>query len=145
MGVLRENLFKGLKKKGNLDRLRYVSVHPCIAGALLVFLEGVGRHGQDGRVALSGPLELSNGLRCLVSVHNRHLDIHQHQVVASRIYRLHLVNGFGSVEGRVYREPGALEYLKGDLAVKLVVFREQHPLAVEVGNLRFGRFAALLG
>jgi hypothetical protein len=60
--------------------------------------------------------------RGLQTVHLRHLDIHQNQLVGGRLC---FVQGFQAIDGNIDGQPGTVQQLKGDFAVHRVIFGEQ--------------------
>ena len=109
-----------------------MSVHAGGQGFPHVLLIGVGAHGNDRQPLRIFGAKAADLLRCLIAVHDRHLDIHQHRVVAARRRILDLVDGDLAVLGIVDLKAGFLEYRGRDHAVHLVVLGKQQPFAREI-------------
>ena len=63
-----------------------MTVHSRLESLLFVFLEGVGSHGDDRNQSLIFIRKTSYYPGCFVSIHYRHLDIHQNQVIVSGVF-----------------------------------------------------------
>ena len=104
-------------------------VHARIQAALAVNLQRIGSHGDDGQGGKAGVgAQLARGLQ---PVHDRHLHVHQHQVIR---LALHLLNGHVAVTGQVHLHACGLQQLLGDLLVERVVFYQQHARTMQRGG-----------
>ena len=112
---------QGSVERSGIDRLADVVVHARSQALLSILDKGVGGHRQDGRVfpARQGA-DSPGGLQ---SVHDRHLYIHQDQVVGSDAC---LGDGFLAVCRRVHTEVHSMEQFQCDLPVDRVIFRQQY-------------------
>src|ERR1043166_762436 len=108
-----------------LHRLGNVIVHPRRYAPRAVAFEGVGRHGNDPRVFCRAFMA-SNLSRRLVTVHLRHLAIHQHEIVRNASERL---DCFAPVADRIRAIAEFLQLSQRNLLIDDVVFREQQTLA----------------
>lgn len=70
-----------LFEDGHVDGLGDVGVHARGDAVLYVVGEGVGRHRDDGDGLAERVSAAADGLRRLVAVHVRHLNVHQDGVV----------------------------------------------------------------
>ena len=86
--------------------------------------QGIGRHGDDRQVAEARFAADQPGR--LVAVHDRHLAVHEDQVVGLLAYRR---NGFLAIFGCFHQKADRTEHFFGQFAIDLVVFDEQHALA----------------
>ena len=117
-----------LEQRRGINRFRHVTVHARFQ-TLLPFLDrGVGRHGNDRKARESRVRPDFPGR--LVSIHFRHLNVHQHHVKIRR-HRLlqHLADRLQAVVSHLNRCAHALQQLHGDLLVDLVVFGQKNPHA----------------
>jgi hypothetical protein len=92
----------------------------CEAGGL-VLVEGVGGHGQDGDVGVARQTADLPGR--LEAVHDRHLHVHQDQVVVAPGGAL---DGLLAVVGQVDGEPEIGQHVHGDLLIEWIVLDQQH-------------------
>ena len=97
-------------------------VHAGCGALLLVAGHGMRGHGDDGQVL--EPRIPADDPRGGVAVHHRHLDIHQHGIVA---IGLHRIQGFLPVAGQGHDHARTGKDFHRDLLVELVVFNEQNP------------------
>ena len=71
------------------DRFGNVIVHARLETALAVALHGVGGHGDDGDLGIGDcGSARTNGRGGLETVHDRHLHVHEHQVIGNRFQGL---------------------------------------------------------
>ena len=119
-----------------------MSVHTCIQRRLPVLVKGIRRHGDDrypGKVRIFKLPDLSRGF---ISIHNRHLDIHQDQVVLAGFGRFHFFYGDRAIVGHIQDEAGFLQDFHGNLLVQFVVLYQKNLLSFEGAVLfLFIRFA----
>ena len=103
-----------------------VIVHPGLQAFFLVAGHGIGSHGQNrqlGKVCLR-----ANSPGRLKAVHHWHLTVHQYPVVGGFG---HHGQGFGTVTGDIYANPGAGENLYGHFLIDLIVFHQQQVSALQ--------------
>ena len=67
--------------------------------------------------------QFANLTRCSHAIHDRHLQIHEHDVKRARLESRH---AFRAVVGDFHAAPKALEKLDGDLLIDEVVFHQEH-------------------
>ena len=79
-------------------------VHACIETALAVFAESVGGHRQNRQAA--APFALANGAGGAQAIHDRHLHVHQDQVV---ILLIDHFNGFLTVDRKIGLQANATQ------------------------------------
>ena len=83
-------------KRIRIDGLGDKIIHPRLKAGTTVFLERIGRHRQDGNLAAAEqPADGAGGFQ---SVHFRHLDVHQDEVIGGDAG---LVDGFSAIARRV--------------------------------------------
>src|SRR3989344_3613122 len=75
-----EPLEQGRKELGAIDGLGDVVDHACSQAELFVFLEGVGRHGKDGRGLIEPTAQ--DRPRGVQPVEMGHLHVHQDEGIA---------------------------------------------------------------
>ena len=78
------------------------------------------------------------------TVHDGHLDVHEHERVASGLGGGDLLEGFGAVACRFHVDAEVGEQIDDDLAVHLVVLRQQDARAAVVRSRGF-RIAVVCG
>ena len=115
---------QGVVKNGDVDGFRYVIVHADGQAAFPVAGQGIGGHGDDGQ--LPGAGQPAYGFGGGVAIHDRHVAIHQDQVVGSEFC---LLKGNLAVFSRFHTEADAAQHFLGQFAIDFVVFDEQHALA----------------
>ena len=71
------------------DWLTHIVVHARGQKTFPVAIERIGRHGDDGQVPLTRSAQSAYRCRRFDSIHFRHLDIHEHQIVRSESHRVH--------------------------------------------------------
>ena len=73
-------LFDDGEQHGRIDRLREIAVHARGQTPLAIAVHRVRRHGDDADVLARDALAQANRDGRLESAHDRHLQIHQHEV-----------------------------------------------------------------
>ena len=124
-----QHLSDGRLQVVDLNRLGDVGVHAGLDGVPHVIHKGVGGHGDDGDAPGLRVGSGADGPRCLVSVHHRHLHVHQDQVVPAGLGGLELLHGFLAVAGGVADSAQAGEDLDQNDPVHLDVVHDQDVLA----------------
>ena len=96
-------------------------VHARLKAPVAIFPGCVGGH-RDHRQGLQAgiPADFARGLQ---SVHDRHLHVHQDDVVAAR---LRLFDSQAAIFGKSDFETGILEQFDRHFLIEIVVFHEQH-------------------
>src|ERR1700757_5349618 len=89
-----------------------------------VTIHGVGGHGDDGKRSEAG--NGTDGLGGGDAIHDRHLHVHQDQVVI--LFR-NLLNRYGTVFRLIDEEMRILEQAYSDLTVEFVVLNQQNTRA----------------
>ena len=106
-------------------------IHTGLQTTLTIPGHGIGGHGDDREI---GELrELANRLRGLDAVHDRHLHIHEHQIVLSLLY---LLERDRPILGEVHQQAGAGQQLHRHLLVQLVVLDDQQARPADAFELR---------
>ena len=115
---------QGLHKEGGFDRLREPPLHAERETALELLGHGVGRHREDGKGCKPG-LRAESERGC-VTVHHRHLEVHQHHI-KGRLLGTHFqqLAGCGAMRSDSHDGACLLEHLAGNLLVDGVVFHQQ--------------------
>ena len=105
-------------------RLGEIIVHAGLQAAIPVALHGVGGHGDDRRPGPAVGLAVPNRPGRLEAIHDRHLNIHQHDVERFAIHRrkrLLPVTNNGHMVSQF------LQHSDGHPLVDRIVLRQQHP------------------
>jgi hypothetical protein len=118
---------------GQFDRFGDVIVHAGPQALFPILVEGIGGHGQDGERAAAG--QPADGRGGLQPVHDRHLDVHQHQVKGGLVH--HLDRGFAIV-GEAHPHAHAFQQQAGHLLVDHVILDQQDVGAAPSGQFPFG-------
>ena len=71
-----------------------------------------------------------------IPIHDRHLNIHQHQVVARTGRR---INGFLTIANRINLRAGHLHQLSPDFTVEFIVIHQQNATPLKVGDVGHAR------
>lgn len=83
-------------------------VHAALERFLFVLLKGVCRHGEDWDCGKLGIFELADCPCRLIAVHDRHLYIHQDELVVSGFGFFQHIDGNLAVAGDLNGEAGFL-------------------------------------
>ena len=124
-----------LHKVADHDGLGQKAVHAAFQCVAAILVKGVGGHGNDrercpGRVVQRADLPGGG-----IAVHDRHLHIHQHQIIAARRCGAYLFHRHSTVFSRIDKEAVLPQDLLCDLTVQLIVLYQQDLFALEVGVL----------
>jgi len=106
----------------HLDGFAEVVVHAGLEASVSVGRRGARREGHNNGLWKIGPA--ANGRGGLETTHQRHVEVHQNDVVRrmrQRIQHLH------PVHGEIGWIPDSVEHAKGYFLVDFVVFRKQNP------------------
>ena len=109
------------------------TVHAAFHGAAAILIEGVGGHGKDRDPGQSGVFQRADLPGGGIAIHDRHLNIHQHQIIAARRGGAYFFHRYGTVVSRIDPEAILPSNFLRDLAVQLVVLHQQDLPALEVG------------
>ena len=102
-----------------------MGVHPCIEGAFHILLECVGAHGDNGDFLRALFTALSDFPGSRKTVHYRHLDIHQNQIIIpNRPFQIALQR-FLSVLPAFHLKIVAAQQCLGNLRVEIIVLRQK--------------------
>ena len=119
---------EGAEQLAGVDGLGNVVAHAGFYTFIRIAGHGMGGHGNDGYISDFG-FQISDFPRGGVSVHHRHLDIHEHGVI---FLFLDGIDGFLAVVGQADVEPGAFKNFSGHLLVNFIVFHQQHVGALDL-------------
>ena len=112
-----------------------MSVHAACSGHPPVLVEGVGGQGDDRESRPDRVVKLPDRPGRLITVHDRHLNVHQDQAVFFRIGLQDLVYGSLSVLRCVHQETNLLEKLCLNLQIELIVVHQKDfPAAEKVSH-----------
>ena len=118
---------EGLGQRLAGDGFGQVIVHACGQTRFSISRHRVGRHGYDGDVSggrmlgLPGP-DLARGA---VSIENRHLTVHQDQVVATRVGDVRRERGF-TIPNGFHHVPEPVKLERSNLLIDRIVFGQEH-------------------
>ena len=110
-----------------------MGVEAGLHAALDVFVEGVGREGDDGDGTCVRAFHLPDGPGGFEAVHDRHAHVHQDGVVISGIVVAEHLHRDLAVPGMVDLHLAHGQDHDHDLGVDLHVLRQEDPAALEVG------------
>ena len=96
-------------------------VHANGPALLAVVAHGIGAHGQDGQAVID--LLPADGCCGLIAVHDRHLQIHQDQIIAARLQHGQRLL---AVLGQVNPEAFLRQQLRSHLLIDLVVLNQEN-------------------
>lgn len=102
----RDVAFQDRDDFGFIHRLGNVVVHAGLDAALAVALHGVGGHGDDD-VAIPRCFRAADFRSGFVAVHDRHLTVHEHQVMRSGANHF---GGFFPIRGDIDSASQALKH-----------------------------------
>jgi hypothetical protein len=85
-------------------------------------------HGDDRQRLETGAATQFAGRT--VAVHDRHLDVHQHQIESARVTHPEAIDRFLAVAGHHRRDADRAEQGFDDLAVERMIIDDQYPRAV---------------
>ena len=115
---------QGTPQRGRLDGLGNVVIHARSKAALPVGIHGVGGHGDHRQVLQAWVLaQLPGGG---LSVHHRHLHVHQHNVIRGLAQ---LVQSHLAVVRHIHHKPRIAQQLHSHDLVEFVVLHQQHACA----------------
>ena len=120
-----------------VDRLGDVVVHAGVDAAFAIAAHRVGGHRDDGQFTPVRQAADRAGRRD--AVHDRHLHVHEHDVVIVGRRLRHHVERDGAVGGKFNNETGLAEQFGGDLLVQIVVLDKQDAAADDPAQVDAGR------
>ena len=123
---------KSFVENDRVNWLGDVVIHSGGKAPLPFLLHGMGGHGDDWQAFRTKIL--SNAPRCLQAVHLRHLNVHQHRVIAGTIALQHLCHGFASVHGKFNLHADLGQEFYRDLLIDLVVFGQKNLRPPKIGR-----------
>ena len=83
------------------DGLGQKAVHAAFHGVAAILIEGIGGHGKDRNSGQSGIFQSADLPGGGIAVHDRHLHIHQHQIIAARHGGADLFHRHGTIFSRI--------------------------------------------
>ena len=127
------NASQGVDQLLDHNRLGQKAVHAAIECPLSLLLEHVSRHGNDRDGGARRVLQRTDALGGGAAVHDRHLHIHQHQIIAARVRGADLFHRDRAVLGGIDQKTVLVQDCNRDLAVQLVILDQQDMPSAEVG------------
>jgi hypothetical protein len=126
-----QDAFDRCKKLIRLDRLAHVVVHTLFQAQLAVTLHGIRRHRNDGQmldvIGINDPrptlLARADGSRGFDTAHDRHLNVHQHQI---EVLALDQIQRFLPIGRNGHTIACALKCAHCDQLIHRVVLGEQY-------------------
>ena len=109
------------KQDFSADGFGYVLVHAGLERTVTIFKCSVRRHRQYRQVMEFAVLTNFSGRS--VTIHDRHMHIHQHTVIGLLFQH---VQSFLSMVGDIYKEASQLEKLTGNLLIDFIVLYQQY-------------------
>ena len=106
-------------------------VHPRFKRRLPVLIKGVCRHCNDRNTRDLLIFKTSDPSCCFISVHDRHLDIHQNQIVLSGSGSFKPLYGDRSVICHIDGKSCLFKNLHRDLLIQLVILNQEDLPALE--------------
>ena len=103
-----------------------MAVHAGLQRVLFIFVKGVGGHGEDRDGGKLRGFQLSDGTGGVITVHDRHLDVHQDDLIPARPGVPHHIYGNLAVVSDLHGKAGFLQDLLGDLLIQFIVLRQQN-------------------
>ena len=103
-----------------LERFADEVVHPGFFTGDTILVKGIGRHRQNRDVRLAG--QGANHPGGFEAVHLRHLDVHQHQVIA---LVTHLFHGLQTIPGHIGIQIDRQQEVQRNFAVDLLIIHQQ--------------------
>lgn len=111
----------------NYDRFRNMPVHSCIICILLIFLKGIGCHGNNNNIFLFLIRKLSDGLCCLISIHIWHLNVHKDQIIISGICFFQHIYTNNAILCKLDFKTSFFQNRYRYFCIQFVVFRKKNP------------------
>lgn len=100
-----------------------------------IFIKSVGCHGDDRDIGNVRVIQRTD-LPCrFITIHDRHLDIHQDQVILARFCALHLLHCNGADIRHIHNKTDFLEDLHSDLLVQFIILHQKDLLSMERNRL----------
>ena len=109
-----------------------MAVHSDIQRILLILFKCIGGHGHNGDRRLLFIRERTNPPSCFITVHLRHLNVHQNQVVPVGRSRINLFNGDLSVSRGIHLKARFCKKHRCNLQIQLVVLDHQKILSGKI-------------
>ena len=106
-------------------------IHAAGEGFLHIFLEGVGRDGDNGYRAGIFAGKAADSLCGLISVHSGHLDIHEDGIKGTRGGRGENVHRLSAVMSGIRHNAHDFQELFRDLQIQLIVLCDKDPLTLQ--------------
>ena len=112
-------------------------VHASLVTALLVITKSIGCYGKDRHTLCIRPIQGTDTARRIQSVHDRHPDIHQDDVVISGLMGKKMRHALLSVDRHIHLQILVQQDIARDLNVDLIVLDQQRSFAgkIVVGRL----------
>ena len=107
-------------------------IHPCLHCDLAVFLKGVSRYGNNWYLRLSRVFQRANLSGRFISVHDRHLDIHQDDVIIPCRGVFYLIDSNQPVLSDINCHSGFFQDGNRNHLVHFVVFCQKHPFSCKI-------------
>ena len=72
--------FQNIIQLIHIQRFCDMSIHACIFGQLYIFCKSIGSHGNNRQFSLF-TRKAPDCCGCLITIHDRHLDIHKNKII----------------------------------------------------------------
>ena len=104
-----------------------MTVHSGRFGQRNIFRECIRSHCKNRNAPGVPPVRCTDCLRGIITVHNRHLDIHKDQIVVTDRRAAKAFHRLAPIPCRFHLSPQFRHPLSGNLLIDFVVFHQQNP------------------
>ena len=121
-------VFQNIIQLIHIQRFRDMSIHACIFGQLYIFCKSIGSHGNNRQFSLF-TRKAPDCCSCLITIHDRHLDIHKNKIIQSFRRSFHFFNCDFSIFCRFHFCTCHLQNFTSNFSVQLIILNQQNPFS----------------
>ena len=123
-----QTVFQNIIQLIHIQRFRDMSIHACIFGQLYIFCKSIGSHGNNRQFSLF-TRKAPDCCSCLITIHDRHLDIHKNKIIQSFRRSFHFFNCDFPIFCCFHFCPCHLQNFNTNFSVQLIILNQQNPFS----------------
>ena len=123
-----QTVFQNIFQLIHIQRFRDMSIHACIFGQLYIFCKSIGSHGNNRQFSLF-TRKAPDCCSCLITIHDRHLDIHKNKIIRTFRRSFHFFNCDFSIFCCFHFCPCHLQNFNTNFSVQLIIINQQNPFS----------------
>ena len=111
-------------------------IHATCQSHLLIFFKRICCHCNNWNLRFVTVFQFSNSPGCFISVHNRHLNIHQNQTVVILLCFVKHINTCNAVLRSFYHDSLFRQKFRCNFCVQVIIFYQKNPFSFQFFDIQ---------